>query len=86
MENISRNPACPTDEAVGIAAGRLGITPEEARLHCGTVPGVPGAWFFAAAERGGGRLLVSAGGETLWAASGVNPLMHAEAFRAGRRS
>ena len=76
----------PTDDMVRLAMDRLGIDEETANATATAVPGVDGAFFFSRGTRGGGRLLVDQGLESLFAASSVSSVQHVKAFQQGRRS
>lgn len=76
----------PTDLMIQVACERLGVDKATACANWSEIPELPDACLFSAGARGGGRVIVDAQGEALWAASGVHPRAHIEAFRAGRRS
>lgn len=76
----------PTKKMIELATARLGISAQDARTHAEPVPGVEGAYRFVGMGRGAGSIIIDDAGAMLWAASGVTPLQHIEAFRAGRRS
>ena len=75
-----------TEQMITLAMERLGINRETALRTCTAVDGIPGAFFFSRGTRGGGRVLINSGYETLFASSAVSLEEHEKAFLAGRRN
>ena len=76
----------PTEEMIELAMVKLGIDRATAEATAIPIPEIEGAFAFSRATRGGGRLLVDQGMETLFAASAISLEEHAKAFMQGRRS
>jgi hypothetical protein len=76
----------PNKKMLAVASERLGVSEHDVAAAFRPAPGFDQGGFFAVPGRGGGRLLVSADGEALWASSSLAPAAHVEAFLKGRRN